>query len=148
MLVLPSRLKQLSFWQAFEHPPWILPILPCGCGFILAFAVHLGLALSAIKQHRETSKAERRPWRKYALQKLSIGNFKVETMRMCIEEIRRVESTPVPPGAKRPSRNEIAVSFGLSPSSVSSDIDLPYVFSGMQPLALPSVFPWLPLQKQ
>ena len=80
--------------------------------------------------------------------KLSIGNFKAETMRMCIEEIRRVESTPVPPGAKRPSRNEIAVSFGLSPSSVSSDIDLPYVFSGMQPLALPSVFPWLPLQKQ
>ena len=67
-------------------------------------------------------------------------------MRMCIEEIRRVESTPVPPGAKRPYRNEIAVSFGLSPSSVSSDI--PYVFSGMQPLALPSVFPWLPLQKQ
>ena len=51
--------------------------------------------------------------------KQTIGNFKAETMRMCIEEIRRVESTPVPPGKKRPSRNEIAASFGLSPSSVS-----------------------------
>ena len=40
-------------------------------------------------------------------------------MRKCIEEIRRVESTPVPPGVKCPSRNEIAVSFGLSLSSVS-----------------------------
>ena len=40
-------------------------------------------------------------------------------MWMCIEEIRRVESTPVPPGKKRPSRNEIAASFGLSLSSVS-----------------------------
>ena len=78
--------------------------------------------------------------------KLSIRNFKAETMRMCIEEIRGVESMPVPPGKKCPSRNEIAVSFGLSLSSVSSD--LPYVFLGMQPLALPSVFPWLPLQKQ
>ena len=29
---------------------------------------------------------------------------------------------PVPPGTKHPSRNEIAVSFGLSLSSVSSDI--------------------------
>ena len=67
-------------------------------------------------------------------------------MQKCIKEIRRVESTPVPPGAKRPSRKEIAVSFGLSLRSVSSDI--PYVSSGMQPLALPSVFPWLPLQKQ
>ena len=69
-------------------------------------------------------------------------------MRMCIKEIRRVESTPVPPGAKCPSRNEIAIIFGLSLSSVSSDIDLPFVFLGMQPLALPSVFPWLSLQKQ
>ena len=51
--------------------------------------------------------------------KQTIGNFKAETMRMCIEEIRRVESMPVPPGTKRPSRNEIAASFGLSPSSVS-----------------------------
>ena len=51
--------------------------------------------------------------------KQTIGNFKVETMRKCIEEIRRVESTPVPPGTKRPSRNEIAASYGLSPSSVS-----------------------------
>ena len=40
-------------------------------------------------------------------------------MRMCIEEIRRVESMPVPPGKKRPSRNEIAARFGLSLSSVS-----------------------------
>ena len=40
-------------------------------------------------------------------------------MRKCIEEIRRVESTPVPPGTNRPSRNEIAASYGLSPSSVS-----------------------------
>ena len=51
--------------------------------------------------------------------KQSIGNFKVETMRKCIEEIRRVESMPVPPATKRPSRNEIAASFGLSPSLVS-----------------------------
>ena len=51
--------------------------------------------------------------------KQTIGNFKAETMRKCIEEIRRVESTPVPPGMKRKSRNEIAASFGLSPSSVS-----------------------------
>ena len=51
--------------------------------------------------------------------KQSIGNFKAETMRKCIEEIKRVESMPVPPGMKRPSRNEIAASFGLSPSSVS-----------------------------
>ena len=51
--------------------------------------------------------------------KQSIGNFKVETMRKCIEEIKRVESMPVPPGMKRPSRNKIAASFGLSPSSVS-----------------------------
>ena len=50
--------------------------------------------------------------------KQSIGNFKVETMRKCIEEIKRVESTPVPPGMKRPSKNEIVASFGLSPSSV------------------------------
>ena len=40
-------------------------------------------------------------------------------MQKCIEEIRRVESQPVPPGTKCPSRNEIAVSFGFSPSSVS-----------------------------
>ena len=51
--------------------------------------------------------------------KQSIGNFKVETMPKCIKEIKRVESMPVPPGTKHPSRNEIAVSFGLSPSSVS-----------------------------
>ena len=51
--------------------------------------------------------------------KETIGNFKAETMRKCIEEIRRVESTPVPPGTKRPSRNEIAASYGLSSSSVS-----------------------------
>ena len=51
--------------------------------------------------------------------KQTIGNFKVETMRKCIEEIRRVESTPVPPGTKHPSRNEIVASYGLSPSSVS-----------------------------
>ena len=49
--------------------------------------------------------------------KQTIGNFKAETMRKCIEEIKRVESTPVPPGKKRPSRNEIAASFGLSLSS-------------------------------
>ena len=54
--------------------------------------------------------------------KQSIGNFKAETMRKCIEEIKRVESMPVPPGMKCPSRKEIAVSFGLSLSSVSSDI--------------------------
>ena len=54
--------------------------------------------------------------------KQSIGNFKAETMQKCIEEIRSVESTPVPPGMKRPSRNEIAVSFGLSPSSVLKQI--------------------------
>ena len=29
---------------------------------------------------------------------------------------------PVPPGTKRPSRNEIAASFGLSPSSVSKQM--------------------------
>ena len=40
-------------------------------------------------------------------------------MQKCIEEIKRVESMPVPPGMKRPSRNEIAASFGLSLSSVS-----------------------------
>ena len=51
--------------------------------------------------------------------KQSMGNFKAETMQKCIEEIKRVESMPVPPGMKHPSRNEIAVSFGLSPSSVS-----------------------------
>ena len=51
--------------------------------------------------------------------KQSIGNFKVETVRKCIKEIRRVESQPVEPGKKRPSRNQIAESFGLSPSSVS-----------------------------
>ena len=51
--------------------------------------------------------------------KQSIGNFKAETMRKCIEEIKRVESMPVPPGTKHPSRNEIAASFGLSPSLVS-----------------------------
>ena len=54
--------------------------------------------------------------------KQTIGNFKVETMRKCIEEIKRVESMPVPPGTKHPSRKEITVSFGLSLSSVSSDI--------------------------
>ena len=54
--------------------------------------------------------------------KQTIGNFKVETMQKCIEEIRRVESMPVPPGTKRPSRNEIAASYGLSPSSVSKRI--------------------------
>ena len=54
--------------------------------------------------------------------KQSIGNFKAETMRKCIEEIRRVESMPVPPGMKRPSRNEIAASFGLSLSSVSKQM--------------------------
>ena len=51
--------------------------------------------------------------------KQPIENFKVETMQKCIKEIRRVESTPVPPGTKRPSRNEISASYGLSPSSVS-----------------------------
>ena len=51
--------------------------------------------------------------------KQSIGNFKVETMQKCIEEIKRVESMLVPPGKKHPSRNKIAASFGLSPSSVS-----------------------------
>ena len=51
--------------------------------------------------------------------KQTIGNFKAETMRKCIEEIRRVESMPVPPGKKHPSRNKIAASYGLSPSSVS-----------------------------
>ena len=51
--------------------------------------------------------------------KQSIRNFKAETMQKCIKEIRRVELTPVLPGKKRPSRNEIAASFGLSPSSVS-----------------------------
>ena len=40
-------------------------------------------------------------------------------MQKCIKEIKRVESTPVPPGMKFQSRNEIAASFGLSPSSVS-----------------------------
>ena len=54
--------------------------------------------------------------------KQTIRNFKVETMRKCIKEIKRVESMPVPPGTKRPSRKEIAVSFGLSLSSVSSEI--------------------------
>ena len=54
--------------------------------------------------------------------KQTIGNFKVETMQKSIKEIRRVESMPVPPGMKRPSRKEIAASFGLSLSSVSSDI--------------------------
>ena len=50
--------------------------------------------------------------------KQTIGNFKAETIRKCIEEIRRVESTPVSPGTKHPSRNEIVASYGLSPSSV------------------------------
>ena len=66
--------------------------------------------------------------------KQSIGNFKAETMRKCIKEIKRIESTPVPPGTKHPSRNKIAASFGLSPSSVSKHImgrcclwDLPLV---------------------
>ena len=54
--------------------------------------------------------------------KQTIGNFKAETMRKCIEEIKRVESMPVPPGTKRPSRNEIAASYGLSPSSVSKQM--------------------------
>ena len=54
--------------------------------------------------------------------KQTIGNFKAETMQKCIEEIRRVESMPVPPGMKRPSRNEIAASYGLSPSSVSKQM--------------------------
>ena len=49
----------------------------------------------------------------------TIRNFKAETMWKGIEEIRRVELMPVPPGIKSPSRNEIAASFGLSPSSVS-----------------------------
>ena len=51
--------------------------------------------------------------------KQTIGNLKAETMRKYIKEIRRVESMPVPPGTKRPSRNEIVASYGLSPSSVS-----------------------------
>ena len=51
--------------------------------------------------------------------KQSVGNFKAETMRKCIEEIQRVESMLVPPGKKHPSRNEIVASFGLSSSSVS-----------------------------
>ena len=54
--------------------------------------------------------------------KQTIRNFKAETMQKCIEEIKRVESMPVPPRTKRPSRKEIAVSFGLSLSSVSSNI--------------------------
>ena len=54
--------------------------------------------------------------------KQSIGNFKAETMRKCIEEIRRVESMPVPPGTKCPSRNEIVASFWLSLSSVSKQM--------------------------
>ena len=50
----------------------------------------------------------------------TIGNFKGEVMRQCIEEIKKVESSPIPEGQKkRRSRNEIAISFGLSPSSVS-----------------------------
>ena len=40
-------------------------------------------------------------------------------MRKCIKEIKRVESTPVPPGTKCPSRNEITARYGVSPSSVS-----------------------------
>ena len=40
-------------------------------------------------------------------------------MRKCIEEIKRVESMPVPPGTLCPSRKEIAARYGLSPSSVS-----------------------------
>ena len=51
--------------------------------------------------------------------KQSIGNFKAETMQKCIKEIKRVESMPVPPRMKHPSRNEIVASFGPSPSSVS-----------------------------
>ena len=54
--------------------------------------------------------------------KQTIGNFKAETMQKCIKEIRRVESTPVPPGTKRPSRNEIVASYGLSSSSVSKQM--------------------------
>ena len=73
-------------------------------------------------------------------------------MRHGIEEIKMVESSPIPAGQKRHrSRIDIAISFGLSPSSVSkqmtgkvlsvsSDIaSLPYVFLVMPPLALPSV---------
>ena len=40
-------------------------------------------------------------------------------MQKCIEEMKRIESTPVPPGTKCPSRNEIVASYGLSLSSVS-----------------------------
>ena len=51
--------------------------------------------------------------------KQTIRNLKEETMQKCIEEKKRVESTPVPPGMKRPSRNEIVASYGFSLSSVS-----------------------------
>ena len=33
--------------------------------------------------------------------KQSIGNFKGEIMRQCIEEIKRVESSPIPEGQKK-----------------------------------------------
>ena len=46
-------------------------------------------------------------------------NSQLETSRRKQCESERVESMPVPPGIKCPSRKEIAVSFGLSPSSVS-----------------------------
>ena len=81
-------------------------------------------------------------------------------MQHGIEEIQMVESSPIPKGQKKcRSRNTIAISLRLSPSSVSkcmtgkvllmgpafgsvsSDIDssLPYASLVMPPLALPSV---------
>ena len=86
--------------------------------FIYSFPCRLKMARKKKMSWWQTSKAKgyRGGSTHY---KQTIGNFKAETMRMCIEEIRRVESMPVPPGTKHPSRNEIAASFGLSPSSVS-----------------------------
>ena len=86
--------------------------------FIDSFLCHLKMAQKKTWPDDKPQKPKGDPGRSTHY-KQTIRNFKAETMRMCSEEIRRVESTPVPPGKKHPSRNEIAASFGLSPSSVS-----------------------------
>ena len=113
----PLALPSVSLGAFTFHAPTI--DLACSSWWLqLRFGICCssgsGFICNDIKQHKDHGGSTH--------YKQSIGNFKAETMQKYIEEIRRVESQPVPPGTKCPSRNEIVVSFGLSLSSVSSDI--------------------------
>ena len=90
--------------------------------FIYPFPCHLNLKM-ACKKKCPDEKKPKKPKGECGGSthyQQSIRNFKADIMQQCIEEIKRVESSPIPPGQKkRRSRNDIAISFGLSPSSVS-----------------------------